>query len=191
MDAIMVLMQVGHKGDWTDRGLPEVVTGYDRAANATAAGIEWLYDHHPGALGDDWRLLVWADVRDQPFRRDRPTAVVDAAQYRAAIVDRGPAPSRTIRRRVLHSSLVHKIRAGAVELTDRILVTQRKANTSATRSPGPWFPASEDGKDAVAARVIGKAEMKWRGEDVVTLITTAGELRMLSARQPVIPVDEE
>lgn len=191
MDAIMVLMQVGHKGDWTDRGLPEVVTGYDRADDAAGAGIEWLYDHHPGALGDDWRLLVWTDVREKPYRRDRPTTVVGAAQYRAAVTDRGPAPSRTIRRRMLHSDLVHKVHAGAVDLGDRILITRRQDNTSALNSPGPWFPANEDGKDAVAARVTGKAEMTWRGKDVVTLITTAGELQLLWVGQPVIPVEEE
>lgn len=187
----MVLMQVGHEGDWSDRGLPEVVTGYDGATSAADAGIEWLYDHHPGALGDDWRLLVWAEVRERPYRRDRPTATVDAAQYRAAIRDRGPVPSRTIRRRMLHSELLHKVPAGTVALTDRILITQRRDNTSALDSPGPWFPANQDGGDAVAARVIGKAEMTWRGKDVITLITTAGELRLLWVGQPVIPVDEE
>lgn len=191
MDAIMVLMQVGHPGDWTDRGLPEVVAGYDRAADPAQAGIDWLYDHHPGALGDDWRLLVWADVRDRAYRRDRPTTVVTAAQYRDAVGDRAPVSSRTIRRRVLRGDLVHKVHAGAMDLGDRVLITQKKANTSAIRSPGPWYPANAGGKDVVAVRVTGKKEMTWRGEEVIILITTAGELPMLSAKQPVIPVDEQ
>jgi len=187
----MVLMQVGHKGDWTDRGLPEVVPGYARAADAAEAGVEWLYDHHPNALGDDWRLLVWAEVRDKAYRRDRPTTIVTPEQYRTAVAERPSSSLRPLRRRMLHGDLVHKVPAGKVDLGDRVLITQRKANTSAIHSPGPWFPANGDGKDAVAVRVTGKAEMSWHGEDVVTLITTAGELKMLSVRQPIIPVDEE
>jgi hypothetical protein len=37
VDTMMVLMQVGRDGDWTDRGVPEVVTGYDRGPGPIAA----------------------------------------------------------------------------------------------------------------------------------------------------------
>lgn len=193
MDAILLLMQVGRDGDWTDRGLPEVVTG-SRARDARAAGVQWLLDHHPSAPGNDWRLLVWAHVRDKPWSRDTPSAIITPSEYRMAAGRQRDGKSFTIRHPPLRAErdalFTHKIEACELQLGDRILLTQEQANTTAPLLPGPWYPAHEPGDDTIAARVLGFSTMRWRGKDVITLHTHLGFLPQLPANQSVIPVEE-
>lgn len=196
MDAILVLMQVGREGDWHDRGLPEVVTGYD-GADAHAAGLDWLAENHPDE-GEDWRVLVWTGVRERPYDRDAPAAVVTPADYRAALAERGfgRAPARRRPRRPWRVSapagaVVHKTAAGHVELGTPILITQDRDNTTADAAPGPWFPAREAGGDVVVARVTGTATTTRRDDEVITLMTPVGDLDMLAPNQPIIPVHDE
>ncbi len=190
MDAFVVLMQVGRDGDWTDRGLPEVVTGYDRADNIRDAALQWLLDHHPGASGDDWQLLVWDNVREQTYQHGRPTVIVKPMELQAA--GAGIHARSSARRGAPRAGrVVEKVRAELIELGEQILVTQQHTNTTAYSCPGPWYPANTISADAVAVRVSGRSTMTWRGEEYLSLLTPVGELSKLSPKQPVIPIGDE
>lgn len=190
MDAILVLMQVGHENDWTDRGVPEVVTGYDRAASPEAAGAEWMFDHHPTPVGDDWRLLIWTGVRSGAWNPEKPDAVVTPGRYRAAIAERNLRPSRIRRPKLV--SVTEKIRVDEVDVGDRVLVTQNRQNTAVRGSTGPWVLANTPGPDCVATRVRGHRVLTGNDDTTwITLVTSVGEIDRLPTWQPVIPVDEE
>jgi hypothetical protein len=189
MDAILVQMQVGHDDDWTDRGVPEVVTGYDLAPTPAAAGAEWMYDHYPTPIGDDWRLLVWAKVRTRAWRRDRPDAVVTPPLYRAAVADRGAGRSRR-RRPKLQPAIAHKTTAELVEVGDVVLLT-RSLNNAAARTAGPWYVADRVEPDCVGARVRGIGVTTRRDQATITLNTTVGVIEDLPGSQSVIPVHED
>jgi hypothetical protein len=189
VDTILVLMQVGRGDDWSDRGLPEVVTGYDRAPSAVAAGAEWMFDNHPTPVGDDWRLLVWSKVRSGSWRRDRPDAVITPALYRAAIAERELRPSRVRRPKML--PVIGKIRVDQVEIGGQVLLTQDRSNAAA-RTGGRWFIASRNEPGCVAARVRGTNVLtRSDSTTTITLVTGLGEIGALAAGQPVIPVDED
>lgn len=194
MDPILLLMQVGRDGDWSDRGLPELVTPSNpKVRDARSAGVEWLLEHNPGAAAHDWRLLVWDHIRDQPWKRDEPAAIITPEEFLVAI-GRQQRGQTTIRRRALRverdRTVAVKINVTEVELGDRILVTQDRTNTSAEQLPGPWYPANEPGDDTVATRVTGITNTTARNQRVVTLVTRAGELPNLRGTQSVIPVEE-
>lgn len=193
MDAILVLMQVGHPGDWSDRGVPEVVTGYDRAADPAAAGAEWMFDHHPSPVGDDWRLLVWTDVRDGAWHHDKPDAVVTPSVYRASVAGRGLGRERSRRRRprLQPQPVTHKIRADQMEIGDMVLVTQDRRNTAVPSTGGPWYLANRIDAGCVAARVRGIGETTRDKNITITLSTALGDIGELPPGQPVIPVDED
>jgi hypothetical protein len=187
VDAFLVLMQVGRDGDWTDRGVPEVVTGYGKARGPRAAALQWLTDNYPNAIGDDWQLLVWTGLRDKPYLRDAPTVVVKPMELRAL---NAGFRAHGYRRQALRTSPVtEKVPATALDLGSWILVTQDRRNAALT-GDGPWFLADAPGPDAVAVRITGTKVMNWRGEDKITLITPVGELPTMPAGQPVIPADE-
>jgi hypothetical protein len=193
VDAILVLMQVGHEGDWSDRGVPEVVTGYDRSGTPAAAGAAWMFDHHPSPVGDDWRLLIWTKVRSEGWHIEKPDAVITPAMYRAAIAERGlgPAHSRRRRPRLNPQPITSKIRVREVEIGELVLVTQDRNNTTAPQSTGPWYIANRITADCVAVRVRGLSNTT-RGADVMIGLTTpVGEIDLLAADQTVIPVDED
>jgi hypothetical protein len=194
VDAILLLIQVGREGDWTDRGLPELVMPSNpKVRDARSAGVEWLLEHHPGASANDWRLLVWDRVRERPWKRDEPAAIITPTEYRVAI-GRERRGESTIRRRPLrverNRNVATKIAVTEVGLGDRILVTQNRENTAATQLPGPWFPANEPGEDTVSTRVTGVSQLTRHGEQTITLITRAGELPGLSIDQSILPVEE-
>jgi len=192
VDTILVLMQVGRDGDWTDRGLPEVVTGYDRADSPVVAGAEWMFDHHPSPVSDDWRLLVWANIRNGAWHRETPDAVVTPALYRASIADRGLSRGNSRRRpgRLSAQPVISKIRADEVELGELVLLTCDVRN-AAVRSAGAWHIADRDGAGCVAARVRRLSVMIRGDQESISLVTGIGEIDRLPAGQPVIPVDED
>lgn len=194
MDAILLLMQVGREGDWTDRGLPElVVPSNPKVRDARSAGVEWLLEHNPGASANDWRLLVWTGVREHGWKRDEPAAIITPTEYRVA-AGRAQRGQTTMRRRALRPErdrrVTVKIRVTEVDLGDRILVTQNRENTTAPYLAGPWYPANEPSDDTVSTRVTGVKTVTQRGEQTITLITRAGELAGLGITQTVIPVEE-
>jgi hypothetical protein len=188
VDTIVVLMQVGRDDDWSDRGVPEVVTGYDRASTAVAAGAEWMFDHHPSPTSDDWRLLVWAKVRNGAWRRDRPDAVVSPPLYRAAIADRAIGYSR--RRQPRLQPVIDKIRVDQVDIGDQVLLTQNRQNAAA-RTASRWYIASRIEPGCVAARVRGTNVMTRKDTTTITLVTGLGKIGELAGHQTVIPVDED
>lgn len=193
MDTIMVLMQVGHEGDWSNRGLPEVVTGYDRSPSPVAAGAEWMFDTQPAPIGDQWRLLVWSDVRQGSWDVAHPDAVVTPADYRAAIAERGLGRARSQGRRskLSVSPILRKVRAEAMELGDRVLVTTDKRNTPVPASSGPWFVADRLEDGCVAARITRLSVTSYSDKDALTFWTPIGQIDRIPPAQPVIPVDEE
>jgi hypothetical protein len=188
VDTMMVLMQVGRDGDWTDRGVPEVVTGYDRGPGPIAAAAEWMFDSQPGVIGDDWRLLVWTDVRGGAWDRDKPDAVLTGPLYRAAIAERHLRPSRMRRARI--APVTTKIRAAQVELGMQVLVTRDRRN-AAVAGPGPWYLADRIEPDCAAARINGRAVLTRGGRDIITFRTNIGEIGGNSSGVTVIPVDED
>lgn len=193
VDAILVLMQVGHPGDWSDRGVPEVVTGYDRAASPAAAGAAWMFDHHPSPVGDDWRLLVWTDVRNGSWHHDKPDAVVTPSLYRAAIADRGLSREHSRRRRpkLQPQTITNKVRVDQMEIGDIVLVTQDRQNTAVASTGGPWYIANRIDDGCVAARVKGVGVTTRNTGNTITLNTALGNIGELPPGQPVIPVDED
>lgn len=190
MDAILVLMQVGHEGDWSDRGVPEVVTGYDRSSSPAAAGAEWMFDTHSSPVGNDWRLLVWANVRTGSWSIENPDTVVTPAIYRAAVADRGAGRQRR-RPKLQPAPVTSKVRADQVDVGDLVLVTQDRRNSTVRGSSGPWFVANEVTENCVAARVKGHRVLTRNQRDIITLVTPLGEIDQLPAGQPVIPVNED
>lgn len=191
VDAILVLMQVGHDGDWNDRGLPEVVTEYGRAKTPQAAGIEWLIENHPNA-NEHWQLLVWA-LGDQPYDRDHPDAVVRPEDFQKAVAKRRSTDRSRLRRRALRvpvGKVVHKVHATEDLLGTTILVTQDRANSSAPGAEGPWYPAAAPGPDVVAAGVNRIDELTRGGRQLVKLGTKAGLVGWMPLGHPVIPVEE-
>ncbi len=193
MDAILVLMQVGHPGDWSDRGVPEVVTGYDRLTDPEKAGAEWMFDHHPSPVGDDWRLLVWTDVRDGAWDHDKPDAVVTPSLYRAAIAERGLGSARSRRRRpkLQPQPITQKVRVDQMEIGDMVLATQDRHNTPVPGTGGPWYIADRIDDGCVAARISGVGRTERAEDTSVTLYTALGTIGELPSGQPVIPVDED
>lgn len=198
MDTILVLMQVGREGDWSDRGLPEVVSVDVPGDDPHQAGIDWVLDNHPQATGDDWRLLVWAGIGERAYHHDEPTTVVTPADYRAALA--GPAgrrrAPRTARRRpprvdVAPGRVVHKEFATEHLLGRAVLLTQDQANTWAHECAGPWYPAHQPGPDVVAARVRQFAELERPAGTYVRLGTTAGDVGWMPVGTAVIPADED
>lgn len=193
MDAIMVLMQVGQPGDWTDRGVPEVVAGYDRAAGPVEAGAEWMFDHYPTPIGDNWRLLVWVDVRGKDWHYDNPDGVVTPALYRAAIADRGGrgAHSRRRRPKLQPAPITHKVRVDQVGIGDMVLITKNRRNAAAPSTGGPWYVADRVETDCVAARIRGVGVTTRDNGDTIMLRTALGDIGELPGKQPVIPVGED
>ncbi len=190
MDAIVVLMQVGRPGNWTDRGLPEVVTGYLTARTAVAAGAAWMYDTHAGVIGDDWRLLVWTNVRDGRWSTDKPDAIVTPGLYRAAIAERHLPPLSMRRRQLEAPPVMMKIRADKVTLGMRVLVTSDKQSARVRRG-GPWYAADFADGACVATRV-NKIAVLTRGEtETLTLIAGVGDIGPLEPSDLVIPVEEQ
>ncbi len=192
MDAIMVLMQVGHPGDWSDRGVPAVVTGYGHAAGPIEAGAEWMFDHHPSPVGDDWRLLVWTDVRSGAWHHDKPDVVVTPALYRAAIAGRGLSRERSRRRHptLKPQPITHKIRVDQLDIGDRVLVTQDRQNTAVPSAGGPWYLANQIDEGCVAAGIRQIGITTRSDNQTITLKTALGDIGELPLGQPVIPVDE-
>lgn len=194
MNAIMVLMQVGHEGDWTDRGLPELVTGYDRSAGPVAAGAGWMFDTGQSPVGDEWRLLVWTDLSNGAWQLDKPSAIVTPELYRAAVADRGTfritGPSRR-RPGLAPGPTTNKVRADQMDLGDRILVTADRRN-AVGRPIGSWFVADRIEDNAVAVRITGTVIATSRdGQDMIAFRTPIGLIDAVLVSQPVIPVDEE
>ncbi len=192
MDAILVLMQVGQNNDWTDRGLPEVVTDFGRASTPADGGIEWLIDKRPDAESH-WRLLVW-ELTDQPYKRDKPDAIVTPEEFRVAAgkrrSNRSQVRRRAARLAVPTGRVVRKSPAGDDLLGQTILITQDRSNNSAPQATGPWYVAAAPGRDAVAARVYRVATVE-RGDTVnVQLITKVGAVGPLPMGHGVIPLEE-
>lgn len=192
MDTILVLMQVGRGHDWTDRGLPELVNGYDRSGSPMTAGAEWMFDTHPAPIGDDWRLLVWTDIRNGTWHRDKPDAVVTPADYRAAIADRGLSRSHARRRRPrLEATVTLKRRAWEMELGDMVLVTTDKNNTTLPASTGPWYVADRTEPGCVAARISGEEVLTRGDQEMISWRTPIGLVDRIPPMHPVIPVRPE
>jgi hypothetical protein len=189
MDAILVLMQVGREGDWTDRGLPEVVTGY-KTGSPTAAGAEWMFDHHSTVWDDSWRLLIWTNVRDGSWDHDHPDAVLTPALYRAAVAERGLTPTRIRRPKV--NPVIAKIRAAEVKLGDRVLVTQNRVNSSVSSPGDAWHLADYPDRTCVAVRVNGRGDTLSQGKTTeICLRTSVGEIVGIPPSAAVIPVADE
>lgn len=191
VDAILVLMQIGHDGDWHDRGLPEVVTEYGRAKTPQAAGIEWLIENHPNANGH-WQLLVWA-LGAEPYDRAEPDAVVLPDHFQKAVARRRTVDRSRLRRKALRvpvGRVINKVRAGEGLLGTAILITQDRANSSAPDAKGPWYPAAAPGPDAVAVGVNRVDELTRGDRQLVKLGTKAGLVGWMPLGHPVIPVEE-
>lgn len=194
MDAILALVQVGQNNDWSDRGLPEVVTNFGKAGTAAQAGAEWMVQNHPSlAFGAHWRLLVWA-LTDRPYNRDEPDEVITPRDLQTGTLKRrSPAPP--IRRRarrltVPHGRVVHKAPAGDGLVGQTILITQDRSNNACAGADGPWYAAAAPGRDAVAARVYQVATLERGDTMLVRLGTKVGQIGWMPLGHGIIPVEE-
>lgn len=183
-----MLMQVGQNNDWTDRGLPEVVTEFGRATKPAAAGVEWLLENHPNAE-DHWRLLIW-ELTDKPYDRDVPDVVLMPADFLAATARRRKPVVRRRARRLALNKVTHKTPAGDELVGRTILITQDRTNCSASGAEGPWYAASAPGRDTVAVRVYEVAVLERKGALTVQLDTKVGKVGWLPIGHGVIPVEE-
>lgn len=193
MGAILVLMQVGQNSVWSDRGVPEVVGGLAAGVTGQQAGIEWLYENHPNAAQEHWRLLVW-ELGEVRYQRNEPQAIITAADYQQAVKGRERPSQPRSRRRSLQigpsRSSLARILAGEDLLGRTVLITQDPTNNAAGHTRGPWYVAAAPGRDAVAARVHRVMVTERSGRVTVSLGTKVGEIGPLPLGQGVIPVEE-
>jgi hypothetical protein len=188
--AFLVVMQEWNQRDWENVGSIQMVEADDTQAGAVDVAIDFALDNDPGH--DEWRVMAWEDVQDG-FTLAAPDSTIyprDLPKGGAAGVIRKPQV-RKHRPRTQGPvfECVRKVPACKELALSRIMITDDPRNAAGKRFPGTSWYVAQAPENAVAAVVQGWGSMTWRGEEVFSLHTLVGEVRMVPG-QPVILVDD-
>lgn len=82
--------------------------------------------------------------------------------------------------------VIRKVQVSEDLMHQRVLVTRNVRNRAGVRFPGgEWFLANEP-RGATAATVVGYGTMTWQGQEMVSLHTTLGEVRMTKGTAVIV-----